>query len=150
MHATPRWLQGSAKSSYLPQISASALGGYQNGHGSVSARSDQSARIFGPRRRGRAVAAMAAVRFRRARGHCRSREQTSLANIAFTAAHQRIIHDVSVAFYRYRRPRAPCSRLRKRVDAVLAAAKSRFQRGIGTVVEVAQPHRTARRPTWRW
>lgn len=69
-------------------------------------------------------------------------EQTSLAaNIAFTAAHQRIIHDVSVAFYRYQAARTRAGTVQQAMenaDAVLAAAKSRFQRGIGTVVEVAQ------------
>lgn len=63
------------------------------------------------------------------------------ANIAFTAMHQRIIHEVSVAFYRYQAARSRSGTVQRAMtnaDAVLAAAKARYQRGIGTVVEVAQ------------
>jgi outer membrane protein TolC len=132
---------GIAKSSYLPQISASALGGYQNGHGSVSGALGS----VGTNSSGHGGVGVLSLQwllfdFGERAGIVEAAEQTSLAaNIAFTAAHQRIIHDVSVAFYRYQaRARGTVQQAMENADAVLAAAKSRFQRGIGTVVEVAQ------------
>ncbi|ABF11377.1 TolC family protein [Cupriavidus metallidurans] len=134
---------GIAKSSYLPQISASALGGYQNGHGSVSGALGS----VGTNSSGHGGVGVLSLQwllfdFGERAGIVEAAEQTSLAaNIAFTAAHQRIIHDVSVAFYRYQAARTRAGTVQQAMenaDAVLAAAKSRFQRGIGTVVEVAQ------------
>ncbi|MBV8159189.1 MAG: TolC family protein [Dyella sp.] len=135
---------GIAKSSYLPQISAAALGGYQNGHGSVSTGNLGSLNTNSSTHGGVGVLSLQWLLFdfgERA-GIIDAAEQTSIAaNIAFTAVHQRIIHDVSVAFYRYQAARTRAGTVQQAMenaDAVLAAAKSRFQRGIGTVVEVAQ------------
>jgi len=134
---------GIAKSSYLPQISASALGGYQNGHGSVSTNLGS----VGTNSSGHGGVGVLSLQwllfdFGERAGIIDAAEQTSIAaNIAFTAVHQRIIHDVSVAFYRYQAARTRAGTVQQAMenaDAVLTAAKSRFQRGIGTVVEVAQ------------
>ncbi|WP_035879634.1 TolC family protein [Cupriavidus sp. BIS7] len=134
---------GIAKSSYLPQISASALGGYQNGHGSVST----GLGAVGANSSGHGGVGVLSLQwllfdFGERAGIIDAAEQTSIAaNIAFTAVHQRIIHDVSVAFYRYQAARTRAGTVQQAMenaDAVLTAAKSRYQRGIGTVVEVAQ------------
>ncbi|WP_059411268.1 TolC family protein [Cupriavidus basilensis] len=134
---------GIARSAYLPQISATAMGGYQSGHGSTStllgqASADASAHgtisalslqwlLFDFGERASLVEAV---------------EQTSVAaNIAFSAVHQQVIHDVSVAFYLYQAARSragTAQQAQDNADAVLAAAQARRQQGIGTVVEVAQ------------
>lgn len=134
---------GIAKSAYLPYLSATAMAGYQSGHGSTStllgqASADSTAHgsisvlslqwllfDFG----GRAARVEAA-------------EQISvIANIGFTAVHQQVIHDVSVAFYAYEAARSRTVTTRQgldNADAILAAARARYKQGIGTVVEVAQ------------
>jgi outer membrane protein len=64
-----------------------------------------------------------------------------MANIGFTAVHQQIIFDVSVAFYAYQAARARIATTQQgldNADAILAAAQSRYKHGIGTVIEVAQ------------
>lgn len=134
---------GIARSSYLPQISVAAMGGYQHGrlsnstalgqagldtsnHGAVSVLSLQWLLFDFGERAGVTEAA---------------EQATVAANIAFTALHQRIIHDVSVAYYRYQAARARLGTVAQGMsnsEAVLAAAKARYARGIGTVVEVAQ------------
>lgn len=134
---------GIARSSYLPHISAAAMGGYQNGHLSTSTALGQA---------GADVSHHGAVSvlslqwllfdFGERAGIVEASEQTTVAaNIAFTALHQRIIHDVSVAFYRFQAARSRSATVEQAMtnaDAVQAAAKARFERGIGTVVEVAQ------------
>lgn len=134
---------GIARSSYLPQISAAAMGGYQNGHLSTPTPLGQA---------GADVSHHGAVSvlslqwllfdFGERAGIVEAAEQATVAaNIAFTAVHQRIIHEVSVAFYRYQAARTRSGTVQQAMtnaDAVLAAAKARYQRGIGTVVEVAQ------------
>jgi outer membrane protein TolC len=70
-----------------------------------------------------------------------AKQGSVISNIAFTAAHQRVIYNVSLAFYANAAARA---RLASTVDSlhdaeeVQAAAESRYKNGIGTVVEVAQ------------
>ncbi len=134
---------GIARSSYLPQISAAALGGYQNGHLSSSTPLGQT---------GSDVSHHGAVSvlslqwllfdFGERAGIVEATEQATVAaNIAFTAVHQRIIHEVSVAFYRYQAARSRSGTVDQALinaDAVMAAAQARYARGIGTVVEVAQ------------
>lgn len=134
---------GIARSSYLPQISAAALGGYQNGHLSTSTALGQA---------GADVSHHGAVSvlslqwllfdFGERAGIVEAAEQATIAaNIAFTAVHQRIIHEVSVAFYRYQAARSRLGTIdqaMRNADAVQEAAKARYARGIGTVVEVAQ------------
>lgn len=134
---------GIAKSAYLPYLSATAMGGYLAGHGSTStllgtAGADSTAHgtvsvlslqwllfDFG----GQAARVDAA-------------EQLSIAaNVGFTAVHQQVIYDVTVAFYAYEAARARTQTAAQGLDnaeAILAAAKARFKQGIGTVVEVAQ------------
>ncbi|WP_104655777.1 TolC family protein [Ralstonia insidiosa] len=134
---------GMAKSAYLPYLSATAMAGYQTGHGSSStplgtASTDTTVHgtvsvlslqwllfDFG----GRAARLDAA-------------EQLSVvANIGFTAVHQQVIYDVTVAFYAYEAARArtvTAAQGLSNAEAILVAAKARYKQGIGTVVEVAQ------------
>jgi outer membrane protein len=64
-----------------------------------------------------------------------------ISNIAFTAAHQQVIYNVSLAFYAHAAARARLASAAKSLrDAqdVQAAAEDRYKRDIGTVVDVAQ------------
>jgi outer membrane protein TolC len=70
-----------------------------------------------------------------------AKQESAVANIAFTAAHQKVIYDVSLAFYARAAARAHLGTARESLGAaeeVQAAAEDRYKRGIGTVVEVAQ------------
>ncbi|QET06402.1 TolC family protein [Cupriavidus pauculus] len=134
---------GIARSTYLPRLSVSAMGGWQNGHLSSPTALGQA---------GADISHQGAVSvlslqwllfdFGERAGVVEAAEQmTVAANIAFTSMHQRIIHEVSVAYYRYQAARsrvATVDQAMANADAVLTAARSRYQRGIGTVVEVAQ------------
>ena len=134
---------GIAESTYLPQLTASALAGRQHGvghdtlagtsfersdtvHGSVSVLSLKWLLFdFGERAAVVEAAQQGAV----------------VANIAFTAAHQQVIHAVCSAFYAHA---AAVARVRTATQAlanaheVETAAQARYRRGIGTVVEAAQ------------
>jgi outer membrane protein len=70
-----------------------------------------------------------------------------ISNIAFTAAHQQLIYNVSLAFYANAAARARLATALKSLkdaEQVQTAAEDRYKRGVGTVVEVAQTrHSTA-------
>jgi outer membrane protein len=134
---------GIAKAAYLPQITATAMGGYQAASGSastllgnVSTNTDIHGTV--------SVLALQWLLFdfggRRARVDAAT--QLSLAaNIAFTAVHQHVIHDVSVAYYAYEAAYEREQTAQQSLDnanGILAAARARFSHGVGTVVEVAQ------------
>jgi outer membrane protein TolC len=70
-----------------------------------------------------------------------AKQGSIISNIAFTAAHQQVIYNVSLAFYTHAAARAHLASAAKSLsDAkeVQAASEDRYKRGIGTVVEVAQ------------
>ena len=128
---------GIAKTSYLPRITATAVGGWQmlqstpaveTGRGTISSVSVQWLLFdFGQR----AAVAEAAS------------QGSVIANIGFTAAHQQLIHEVSLAFYANSAARARVgnvSQSLKNAQYVEIAADERMKKGIGTVVEVAQAH----------
>jgi outer membrane protein len=70
-----------------------------------------------------------------------ARQLSVVSNIAFTQAHQQVIYNVSLAFYGHAAARARLASASKSLrDAqdVQTAAEDRYNRDIGTVVEVAQ------------
>ncbi len=133
---------GIARSAYLPNLSASAVGGRQNIHnnnpaadlnvtressdGTVSVLSLQWLLFdFGERTSILNAAKQASV----------------IANIGFTAAHQQVIHRVSLAYYAERAAQArveTAARSLENAEHVELAAQERHAHGIGTVVDVAQ------------
>lgn len=134
---------GIAKSTYLPRITASAIAGYQahdqhtdlaqiddngNANGVIGTVSLQWLLFdFGGRE-----AAVAAAR-----------QDSVISNIVFTAAHQQLIHDVSLAYYTHAAARAHVGAAEQSLEnakAVQAAAEDRYRRGVGTVIEVNQTH----------
>ena len=133
---------GIARSTFLPQIAATALGGYKTGHADdLSGRFDTSDTTLSG---GVALVSLQWLLFdfgQRAARVEAADQATVIANIQFTAAHQRLIHDVSLAFYAYSAARARVSTTEqslKDAQDVEAAAEDRFRHGIGTTIEVAQ------------
>ena len=133
---------GIARSAYLPTLTASAIAGHQSMHnnnpaadlsvngessdGVVSALSLQWLLFdFGER-----TAILNAAR-----------QNSVIANIGFTAAHQQLIHRVSLAYFAERAAHArleTAGRSLVNTQQVQLAAEQRQAHGIGTVVEVAQ------------
>src|SRR6476661_6900890 len=131
---------GIAKSTFLPVVSAGVVQGWQKTHidfgGNVSNQVTGEGDVevlsiqwllfdFGKR------AALVEV----------AKQGSAISNIAFTAAHQQVIYNVSLAFYANAAARAHLATTMESLtnaEEVQAAAENRYKRGIGTVVEVAQ------------
>ena len=134
---------GIAESAFLPNITATAIGGYQgsSGHqtalgtgfssnpsldGTVSALSVQWL-LFDFGERAAVVDA--------------AKQGSVISNIAFTAVHQQLIYSVALAFYNYVSAQAhlaTATHSLKNTQDVQAAAEDRYKHGFGTVTEVAQ------------
>ncbi|MBO9707510.1 MAG: TolC family protein [Caulobacter sp.] len=134
---------GLAKSAYLPRLSASVLGGHQVSHARPSAsgvRADSDSNVDG------AVSALTLqwllFDFGERKALVDSANQVTLAaGINFTAAHQTLIHRVSLAYYAYAAARTRSQNAAQSLDdarAVEKAAQARLAHGVGTIVEVAQ------------
>jgi outer membrane protein len=70
-----------------------------------------------------------------------AKQGSVISNIAFTAAHQQVIYNVSLAFYAHAAARArlaSASKSLRDAQEVQDAAESKYKQDIGTVVEVAQ------------
>jgi outer membrane protein len=142
---------GIAESTYLPRISASAAGAFLTAEGGNSAALTGSPVAIGANGSSSSSAqgTISAVSlqwllfdFGAREAIVESAKQASvISNIAFTAAHQQVIYDVSVAFYMNAAARAraaTAAQSLKNAQAVEAAANDRYKNAIGTVVEVAQ------------
>ncbi|RQR44337.1 TolC family protein [Burkholderia sp. Bp9140] len=134
---------GIAKAAYLPNLSATAMGAYQTSHGSTSTilgDASSNTTVHGT------ISALSLqwllFDFGGRAARVEAAEQVSLAsNVAFTAVHQQVIHDVTVAYYRYEAARSRAASARQglaNADAILAASRARLKQGVGTVVELAQ------------
>src|SRR5262249_46233001 len=70
-----------------------------------------------------------------------AKQGSVIANIAFTAAHQQVIYDVSVAFYAQAAAQARVETARRSLQnarEIQKAAEERYAHDVGTVIEVAQ------------
>jgi outer membrane protein len=82
-----------------------------------------------------------------------AKQASVVSNIAFTAAHQQVIYNVSLAFYANAAARAHVASAAKSLrdaEDVQAAAEDRYKRGIGTVVEVAQTKQASAEARLTW
>ncbi|MBO9513188.1 MAG: TolC family protein [Variovorax sp.] len=136
---------GVARAAYLPHLSASAVAGYQrldarnatlgigvdnnvSGSGAVGALALQWL-LFDFGVRDAVVDA--------------TEQRSTASNIAFTFAHQRVIHDVSLAFYAHAAARTHVDNADKALAnarEIEAAAQDRYRHGVGTVIDAAQTH----------
>ncbi|MBO0757483.1 MAG: TolC family protein, partial [Bradyrhizobiaceae bacterium] len=130
---------GIAESTFLPMVSAGIVDGYQRFH-NVTSLGTNDVTLRGNIE----VVAVQWLLFdfgERAALLDVAKQLSVISNIAFTAAHQQVIYNVSLAFYADAAARAHLASAAKSLrDAqeVQAAAEDRYKRGIGTVVEVAQ------------
>lgn len=135
--------EGIAESTYLPHVVASVIGGVR------STRGNQSVGDVGVDGSGSSSGTIASLSlewlvfdFGQREAIVESAQQVSIAsNIAFTAAHQRVIHEVCLAFYANDAARArvkiAAASLKNALD-IEAAANDRYRRGVGTVMDLAQ------------
>jgi outer membrane protein len=126
----------------LPKITVTAVAGYQHSNGSDST----SGTTLSGSESLRVVAAASLLwllfDFGERQAIVEAANQASvISNIAFTAAHQQLIYDVSVAFYAHAAAQArvaTASASLKNATDVQTAAENRYKHDIGTVIEVAQ------------
>ncbi len=135
--------EGMAASTYLPIITAHVLGGYQGVTGqdsSLGATVHNSGNVFG------SVEAISVEWLLFDFGGRKNivgaaRKLSDASNIAFTGAHQQVIHAVSIAYYAYV---ATVERHQTTIKALTnakeieTAAEARYEHGEGTVTEIAQ------------
>ena len=133
---------GIAEAAYLPNVTASVIAGYQAFHGQTGS----PALEINPNSANGVISALSAqwllFDFGQRSAVVEAAKQMSvISNIQFTAAHQQVIYNVSVAFYTHVAARARAvnaARSLKDAQDIQAAAEARFKHGIGTVVEAAQ------------
>ncbi|RBP08704.1 outer membrane protein TolC [Roseiarcus fermentans] len=134
---------GVAESAYLPRVSASVVGGYQATNGSDSTAGVNLAGA-GSSHGAISVVSVEWLLFdfgERAAVVEAAKQASFIADVAFTAAHQQVIYEVSLAYYRCQGARARFATAKQSLAnalAVEAAAEERFRRGVGTVVESDQ------------
>ncbi|WP_291364081.1 TolC family protein [Acetobacter sp. UBA5411] len=156
---------GITKSIYLPQLTATVVGGYSHSHTSDSNASISDAGAVGglinngldnldryTRNNGGGGSGSGEVQtlgmqwllfdFGKREASIEAARQVQIAsNILFTAAHQKIIYGVTTAFYTHAAAETRLRLLREAlVNArhVQAAAEARLKQGQGTIVDVTQ------------
>jgi outer membrane protein len=143
---------GIAESAYLPRLTASVIRGYQTSQ-------DQNSSTLGVSNVGTANASVSnsltangtissgSLQWllfdfgQRAAIVDAAKQASVISNIAFTAVHQQVIYDVSLAFYAHAAARARVNNAAqslKNTQAVQAAVEARLNQGIGTATELAQ------------
>ena len=135
---------GIAKSAYLPKLTAVAVGGWQTfpRSGTTGPLSDTNGGNTSTGTISSVTLNWLLFDFGQRAAVVEAAEQASaISNIGFTAAHQQLIFDVSVAFYNYSAVRARvalASQALTNAQMVEAAAEERMRKGIGTAIEVTQ------------
>jgi outer membrane protein len=134
---------GIAESTFLPLVSAGIVQGWQQSHNENSALGLTSTNNTSAQGNIE-VLSIQWLLFdfgERAALVDAAKQGSVISNIAFTAAHQQVIYNVSLAFYANAAARArfaSSDEALKDAEEVESAAQSRYKQGIGTVVEVAQ------------
>ncbi len=136
-------LAGLVQASFLPILSATAIGGWQGSQNGNSAGS------LGLNINGSVSGALAALSLtwllydfgERSNLLDAAKQGSFIANVAFTAAHQKLVGAVSQAYYAVDAAGAHVATATgalRNAEAIQQAAEARYARGIGTVVESAQ------------
>jgi outer membrane protein TolC len=136
-------LAGIAEATFLPKLTASAVGGYQVSNGQNSALGTS---IGGGTNAKGTVSALSLEWLlfdfgERAAAVEAAKQASVISNIAFTAAHQQVIYAVTLGFYANAAARAhvdTATQSLKNAENVEAAAENRYKQGIGTTIEAAQ------------
>lgn len=134
---------GIAKSAYLPRLTAAAVGGHQTNTSQLSASSLSHTNNT----QGEGAITSLSMNwllfdFGQRSAIVEAAEQaTVVANIGFNAAHQDLIHAVSVAFYTHSAAEARVKLAQqslKNAESVQQAAEARLLQGVGTSIEVGK------------
>jgi outer membrane protein TolC len=142
---------GIAESAYLPRITATAVGAYLTSDGNSSASTSALGANLNINNNtnstARGTISVVSLQWllfdfgERAAIVDAAKQASVASNIAFTAAHQQVIYDVSVAFYAHAAARAraaTAAQSLRNAQAVEAAARDRNKNSVGTVIEVSQ------------
>jgi outer membrane protein TolC len=143
---------GIARSAYLPRLSASVIGGRQSSHdhSSVSGISvDNDVTADG------AISALSLQWLlfdfgERAAINNAADQASVISNIAFDAAHQQVVYEVSLTFYAHAAARArvdAATRSLRNAKEVQEAAEQRRAHDVGTVIEVSQARQATAQAT---
>jgi outer membrane protein TolC len=134
---------GIAESAFLPNITASAIAGYQGSTGHATALGTR----FGSNQSLDGTFSALSLQWllfdfgERAAAVDAAKQGSVISNIAFTVAHQQLIFSVTLAFYNHAAAQArltTATQSLKNARDVQAAVEDRYKHGIGTVTEVAQ------------
>jgi outer membrane protein TolC len=134
---------GIAESTYRPKVTATVVGVY----GSNSGTASEQDKSFSTGGSGEGVVSAVSLQWllfdfgERTAIVDAAKQASVMSNIAFMAAHQRLIYAVAQAFYANAAAQARVATATQSfidAQAVQAAAEDRYKRGVGTVVEVAQ------------
>ncbi|MBB5357093.1 outer membrane protein TolC [Rhodanobacter sp. ANJX3] len=134
---------GIAESTYLPRITATAIGGYQGSDGRDSALGTNF------NSNGSASGTVSAISLEwllfdfgeRAAVVDAAKQASVISNIAFTEVHQQVIYNVALAFYAHAAAQGrliTATQSLKNALIVQDAAADRYKHGFGTVMETAQ------------
>ena len=134
---------GIAESAFLPNLTASAVGAYQDNSSNTSA---QGGSVSGNDTAHGVISAVSLNWLLFDFGERSAlvdvaKQGSVISNIAFTAAHQQLIYNVSLAYYANEAARdhvATAAQTLATAKTVQAAAEDRYDHGIGTTIEVAQ------------
>ena len=134
---------GIAKSAYLPNLTASVVGGYQSFHDRATVLGTNASGDT----TGNGIVPAVSIQwllfdFGERTAVLNAAQQTSvISNIGFSAVHQQVIYGVTLAYYAEAAARARVETAARALDNarnVQIAAEERYAHGVGTVVEVAQ------------
>ena len=134
---------GIAKSAYLPNLTASVVGGYQSFHDRATVLGTNASGDT----TGNGIVPAVSIQwllfdFGERTAVLNAAQQTSvISNIGFSAVHQQVIYGVTLAYYAETAARARVETAARSLDNarnVQIAAEERYAHGVGTVVEVAQ------------
>ncbi|WP_077396609.1 TolC family protein [Bombella intestini] len=138
---------GIARSAYLPHLTATALGGYgvlepHNRFRSDGVKVNTNTRIHGTLERQQVGLEWLLFDFGKRRAVMEEATQKSIGqNILFTGEHQKVIHQVALAYYRYAAALNNVSLVRQSLEnahAIARAADANLRNGEGTVIDTAQ------------
>ena len=139
---------GIARSAYLPHLTAAAMGGYgilephNRFRSNNGLRANTNSRLHGTLERQQVGLEWLLFDFGKRRAVMEEATQKSIGqNILFTGEHQKVIHKVALAYYRYSAALNNVSLVRKSLEnahAIARAAEANLKNGEGTVVDTSQ------------
>ena len=151
---------GMVQSTYLPIITASALGGYQRSKRHTRYDLDQLITVDSSNHTtARGVVPALTLNWllfdfgRREAAHGAAQDLAFASKAKFTAAHQAIIFNVSRTFYTYNAAKKNTALAQQHVknsQELLKAAQARYHEGIGTSIEVAQAKQLVAQARFLW